>query len=210
MVPLSTWLLFCVACAALAATPGPNLLYLVSRTLAQGRAAGLASLAGTGTGLAFHVIAAALGLSALLATVPAAYDAVRWAGALYLAWLAWQTWRAPAAAISAGPAPRAVPMGRLYRDGLVTGVLNPKVALFQLALFPQFVDPAHGSVLGQSLVLGATQLVIVTSFDACCVLAAAGVRRWLDARPGFERGSKRVMAGIFAALAARLALDTRG
>jgi len=101
-------------------------------------------------------------------------------------------------------------MGRLYRDGVVTGVLNPKVALFQLALFPQFVDPAHGSVLGQSLVLGATQLVIVTSFDACCVLAAAGVRRWLDARPGFERGSRRVMAGIFAALAARLALDTRG
>jgi len=209
MVSLSTWLLFCVASAALAATPGPNLLYLVSRTLTQGRAAGLASLAGTGTGLAFHIIAAALGLSALLATVPAAYDAVRWAGALYLAWLAWQTWRAPATAIAAGPVPRTVPMGRLYRDGVVTGVLNPKVALFQLALFPQFVDPAHGSVLGQSLVLGATQLVIVSAFDTCCVLAAAGVRRWLDARPGFERWSKRVMAGIFAALAARLALDTR-
>ena len=210
MVPLSTWLLFCVASAALAATPGPNLLYLVSRTLAQGRAAGLASLAGTGTGLAFHVVAAALGLSALLATVPAAYDALRWAGALYLAWLAWQTWHAPPTAIAGGPAPGAVPMGKLYRDGVVTGVLNPKVALFQLALFPQFVDPALGSVLGQSLVLGATQLVIVSSFDACCVLAAAGVRRWLDTRPGFERGSKRVMAGIFAALAARLALDARG
>jgi threonine/homoserine/homoserine lactone efflux protein len=210
VVPASTWLLFCVACAALAATPGPNLLYLVSRTLVQGRAAGLVSLAGTATGLAFHIIAAALGLSALLATVPAAYDAVRWAGAVYLAWLAWQTWRAPATAGPAAAAPRAVPMRRLYRDGVLTGVLNPKVALFQLALFPQFVDPALGSVLGQSLVLGATQLAIVSAFDTCCVLAAVGVRRWLDARPGFDRWSKRVMAGIFAALAVRLAVDTRG
>ncbi len=209
MVPLSTWLLFCVACAALAATPGPNLLYLVSRTLVQGRGAGFASLAGTGTGLAFHVLAAALGLSALLATVPAAYDAVRWAGAAYLAWLAWQTWRAPQPMAGAGPAPAPAPMLRLYRDGVLTGILNPKVALFQLALFPQFVDPAHGSVLGQSLVLGATQLVIVSAFDACCVLAAVGVRSWLDTRPGFARVSKRVLAGIFGALALRLALDDR-
>ena len=210
MVPLSTWLLFCVACGALAATPGPNLLYLVSRTLVQGRAAGFASQAGTATGLAFHILAAALGLSALLATVPAAYDVVRWAGALYLAWLAWQTWHAPAPAGPANAATRAVPMRRLYRDGVATGILNPKVALFQLALFPQFVDPAQGSVLGQSLVLGATQIVIVSSFDACCVLAASSVRAWLGARPAFGRWSKRVLAGIFGALAARLALDTRG
>jgi threonine/homoserine/homoserine lactone efflux protein len=207
MVPLATWLLFCIACAALAATPGPNLLYLVSRTLVQGRAAGLVSLAGTETGLAVHVVAAALGLSALLATVPAAYEAVRWAGAAYLAWLAWQTWRAPTS--TAATAPASAPISRLYRDGVVTGVLNPKVALFQLALFPQFVDPAHGSVLAQSLVLGATELAIVFAFDASCVLAAAGVRSWLDTRPGFSRGAKRVLAGIFAALALRLALEER-
>lgn len=205
MVALGTWLLFCVACAALAVTPGPNLLYLVSRTLVQGRTAGFASLAGTGTGLALHVVAAALGLSALLAAVPAAYDAVRWAGALYLAWLAWQTWRAPPAKVSAAAAGGS--MRRLYRDGVVTGILNPKVALFQLALFPQFVDPAHGSVLAQSLVLGATEVVIVAAWDASCVLAAAGVRRWLDARPAFSRGSKRVLAGVFGALALRLALE---
>ncbi len=207
MVPLATWLVFCVACAALAVTPGPNLLYLVSRTLVQGRAAGLVSLAGTETGLAVHVLAAALGLSALLATVPAAYEAVRWAGAVYLAWLAWQTWRAPTATASAQPA--ASSMRRLYRDGVVTGVLNPKVALFQLALFPQFVDPAQGSLLAQSLVLGVSELAIVFVFDASCVLAAARVRAWLDARPGFSRGSKRVLAGVFAALALRLALDDR-
>ncbi len=207
MVPAASWLLFCVACAALAATPGPNLLYLLSRTLVQGRPAGLVSLAGTETGLAVHVLAAALGLSALLAAVPAAYEAVRWAGAGYLAWLAWQTWRAPTATTNGAPPP--APMWRLYRDGVVTGVLNPKVALFQLALFPQFVDPAHGSVLAQSLVLGATELAIVFMFDASCVLAAAGVRSWLDTRPGFSRWSKRALSGIFAALAVRLALEER-
>src|SRR4029450_6877 len=115
------------------------------------------------------------------------------AGAAYLAWLAWQTWRAPMATASAAPA--AASMRRLYRDGVVTGVLNPKVALFQLALFPQFVDPAQGSVLAQSLVLGVTELAIVFVFDVSCVLAAASVRAWLHPRPGFSRWSKRGRAG---------------
>ena len=88
MVPLNTWLLFCAAAIALAATPGPNLLYLLSRTLVQGRRAGFVSLAGTTSGLAVHVLAAAFGLSALIAAVPMAYDVVRWAGAIYLAFLA--------------------------------------------------------------------------------------------------------------------------
>src|SRR6185312_7264770 len=94
---LETWLVFCLACVALAATPGPNMLFLVSRTLAQGRAAGFVSLAGTSAGFALHALAAALGLSALLAAVPLAYEVVRWAGAIYLAWLALITWRASAA-----------------------------------------------------------------------------------------------------------------
>ncbi len=207
MIAFDTWLLFCVACVALAATPGPNLLYLVSRTLVQGRAAGFVSLAGTETGLAFHVVAAALGLSALLATVPAAFEAIRWAGAAYLAWLAWQTWRA--APKTADPTPARAPVARLYRDGALTGILNPKVALFQLALFPQFVDPVAGSVLAQSLVLGATQLVIVAAFDALCVLAASGVRGFFGAHPAWSTWSKRALAGIFAGLAVRLALEER-
>lgn len=207
MIALDTWLLFSAACTALAITPGPNLVYLVSRTLAQGRAAGLVSLAGTSTGLAFHVVAAALGISALLATVPLAYEVARWAGAAYLAWLAWQAW---AAAPPAADAPLA-PLGhmRLWRDGAATGILNPKVALFQLALFPQFVDPALGSVLVQSLALGATQLVIVAVFDALSVLAASRVRHWLGERPSWTRWSRRVLAGVFGALAARLLLEER-
>src|SRR6478672_4319032 len=106
MIPLESWLLFCLACAALAATPGPNMLYLVSRTLAQGRAAGFVSLAGTSTGFALHAVAAALGLTALLAAVPVAFEVVRVAGALYLAWLAIVTWRASGDADPRVTAPR--------------------------------------------------------------------------------------------------------
>lgn len=208
MIPLDTWLLFCLACAALAATPGPNMLFLVSRTLAQGRGAGFVSLAGTSSGFALHALAAAFGLSALLAAVPLAFDVVKWAGAIYLAWLAIQMWRASDEPEAAVAAPRATRRA-MYRQGLLTAVLNPKVAVFQLALFPQFVDPARGSVLLQSLVLAITQLVIVVAGDSACVFAATGARRWFGARPGWERWSKRALAGVFGALAARLAFQSR-
>ena len=208
MVPLSTWLVFVVACVALVATPGPNVLYLVSRTLTQGRTAGFVSLAGTSSGSLFHVLAAAFGLSAILAAVPMAYDTIRIAGAVYLAWLAWTTWRAPDVVPMANGS-SSVPTARLFRDGMVTAILNPKVAMFQLALFPQFVDPALGSVLAQSLVLGATQIVIAVLGDSVFVFAANGVRRFFVSRPGWNLWSKRALAGVFAALAARLALDER-
>jgi threonine/homoserine/homoserine lactone efflux protein len=208
MIALDTWLLFCLASLALAATPGPNMLFLVSRTLAQGRGAGFVSLAGTSSGFALHAIAAALGLSALLAAVPLAYEVVRWAGAVYLAWLAIATWRSGDARADSVTAPHAAP-SQMFRQGLLTSVLNPKVAVFQLALFPQFVDPARGSVLLQSLVLAVTQLVIVVLGDLVCVFAATGVRRAFAGRPAWGRWSKRALAGVFAALAARLALQAR-
>ena len=208
MISFDTWLLFCVACVALAATPGPNMLFLVSRTLAQGRAAGFVSLAGTSSGFALHALAAALGLSALLAAVPLAFEVVKWAGAIYLAWLAVVMWRASDEPEATVAAPHSTPRA-MYRQGMLTAVLNPKVAVFQLALFPQFVDPARGSVLLQSLVLAVTQLVIVVAGDSVCVFAATGARRWFAARPGWGRWSKRALAGVFGALAARLAFQSR-
>lgn len=207
MIALDTWLLFALACVALAATPGPNQLYLVSRTLAQGRAAGLASLAGTASGLALHIAAAALGLSALLAAVPAAYDTLRIAGAAYLLFLAWQAWRAPDDAGAAAPAP--VARGALYREGALIGILNPKVALFQLAFFPQFVDPAQGSVLLQGALLGVTQLAVVLAYDSLLIAAVGTLRSFVGARPGWGRAMRRVLAGVFAGLAVRLLLDAR-
>ena len=205
---LDTWLLFCVACVALVATPGPNVLYLVSRTLAQGRVAGFVSLAGTSTGLGAHALAAAFGLSALLAAVPVAYEVVRWAGAVYLGWLAWTTWRSrDEKTVSGASVPIAA--SQLFRQGLLTAILNPKVALFQLAFFPQFVAPAQGHVLAQSLVLAATQVAIALLGDALFVLAAASMRRFFAGRPGWGRWSKGALAGVFAALAARLAWEER-
>jgi threonine/homoserine/homoserine lactone efflux protein len=208
MIALDTWLLFCLACVALAATPGPNMLFLVSRTLAQGRGAGFVSLAGTSSGFALHAVAAAFGLSALLAAIPLAFEVVKWAGAIYLAWLAIQMWRASDEPEATVAAPHSTPRA-MYRQGLLTAVLNPKVAVFQLALFPQFVDPARGSVLLQSLVLAVTQLVIVVAGDSVCVALATGARRWFATRPGWGLWSKRALAGVFAALAARLAIQSR-
>ena len=207
MIAFDTWLLFVVACVALALTPGPNLLYVVSRTLVQGRPAGFVSLAGTGTGLFFHVLAAAFGLSALLLAVPIAYDAVRVAGACYLGWLAWQTWRSQPSA--AADATAKLPYFTLWRDGAATGILNPKVALFQLALFPQFVDPALGGVLAQSLALGATQLVVISAIDIVWVLAASRARALIGGQRPWGAWSRRVLTGMFAALAARLIVDER-
>ena len=208
MLSLDTWLLFCLACVALVATPGPSIVYLVSRTLAQGRAAGFVSLFGTSTGFAVHALAAAFGLSALLTAVPIAYDAVRWLGAAYLAWLAVATWRARNDA-APDAAPADLPVAQLFRQGLLTALLNPKVALFQLAFFPQFVTPANGSVLVQSLLLAATQLAIVVAGDSLFVIAAASVRRWFSLRPGWGRWTRRALAGVFAALAARLVWQDR-
>ena len=103
----------------------------------------------------------------------------------------------------------AVPPGKLYRQGFMTAILNPKVAMFQLALFPQFVDPSRGSVLAQSLILGATQIVVALVGDMLFILAAVSMRRFFTGRPGWGRWSKRLLATVFGALAARLVLDSR-
>ena len=212
LLALSTWTLFALASFALAATPGPNTLLLVSRTLAQGRAAGWYTLAGTQTGLAFNILMAAFGLTAILAAVPLAYDTIRIAGAVYLLWLAWQTWHASDARAAAGAIPRELVPWRLYRDGAVTGIFNPKVAIFQLALLPQFVDPVRGHVLAQTLVLGLTELLIVAGFDAVTVFMAARVHRWFASGARSERRlrwARRALAGVFGALALRLAFEQR-
>lgn len=206
MPSIDNLLLFCGASVLLVITPGPNLLYLVSRTLCQGRAAGVVSLAGTTTGFWVHIMAAAFGLSAVFAAVPLAYDVVRGAGALYLLWLAVDALRAGGGGWFELRALPALSRWRLYRTGVFTSILNPKVALFYLALFPQFVDPARGSVLVQSLVPGALQIVIAITGDLLFVLAAARVARWLQHRPRWARAQRFVLAGAFTAIAARLAL----
>jgi threonine/homoserine/homoserine lactone efflux protein len=213
MPALDHYARFLAASVLLVLTPGPNLLYLISRTLCQGRKAGLVSLAGTSTGFLVHIVAAALGLSAVFIAVPLAYQILKWAGACYLLWLAWNAIRpVPGEQMAGVFAPRKLPdasASQLFRNGLLTSTLNPKVALFYLALFPQFVQPERGSVLTQSLVLGATQIVIAVIGDLLFVLSAAAMAQWLAQRPAWGRAQRWILSGAFAGIAARLVLDER-
>jgi threonine/homoserine/homoserine lactone efflux protein len=201
--------LFALASILLALSPGPNLLYLVSRTICQGRRAGIVSLAGTSLGLAFHVFAAALGLSAIFLSIPVLYDALRFAGAGYLLWLAWDAVRPGGRGVFA---PRELPRdppGRLFRMGLLTSVLNPKVAMFYLALFPQFIDAARGSVFFQGLVLGLLQITIGVASDLVFVLAAGAITAWLARRPLWSAVQRWALGVVLAGIAVRLAFDSR-
>ena len=209
MPTLQNLALFALASALLALTPGPNLLYLVSRTLCQGRRAGVVSLAGTTLGFVFHVFAAALGLSAIFVTVPVLYDAMRYVGACYLLWLAWDALRPGGRGVFA---PRMLPQDapwRLFRVGLVTSVLNPKVAMFYLALFPQFIDASRGSVFVQGMVLGLVQIAINVASDLVFVLAAGSITSWLARRPLWSALQRWVLGVVLAGIAVRLAFDSR-
>ena len=209
MPTLETLALFAAASVLLALTPGPNLLYLVSRTLCQGRRAGVISLAGTSFGFLFHVLAAALGLSAVFLAVPVLYDLLRYAGAAYLLWLAWSAVRQRSGDLLAARSLPEESSARLFRVGLLTSVLNPKLALFYLALLPQFVDASRGDILGQSLTLGLVQIAIGIVGDFAFVLAAARISRWLARRPLWSTIQRWLLGGVFAAIALKLAFESR-
>ncbi|MEP0940371.1 MAG: LysE family translocator [Rhizobiaceae bacterium] len=213
MPELSTILLFAMACLALNATPGPDMLLVATRSAAQGRLAGLGTYLGIAAGAYCHALALALGLSQLFLAVPGAYDIVRYAGAAYLLFLAWQTVRSKPAGGEANVAQKfqaaPVSFATLFRQGLVTNILNPKVALFFLALFPQFIDPNLGTVALQIMVLATilnctgllvNGLVILAASRGAAALRNGQNQRWA----GF---GKYFTGFVFAGLAARLAFD---
>ena len=202
--------LFIATALVLNATPGVDLLYTVTRTLQFGWRGGVAAALGIATGCAVHALAAALGLAALLATSAWAFVAIKWAGAAYLLWLAWGMLRA--ARTPAGK-PLPLPMDatsalRIYRQGLTTNLLNPKVALFFLALLPQFIDADAASKPLAFLFLGAAFVVNGTLF-LLAVVALAHRARSLGARPSVRRALNLLGASLFAVLAGRLALSYR-
>ncbi|HJW50981.1 MAG TPA: LysE family translocator [Burkholderiaceae bacterium] len=200
--------LFAFAVLLLALTPGPVWIYLISRTLTQGRRAGYFSLIGVTAGVLVHLLAAAIGLSALLLAVPAAFDAIKLAGAGYLLWLAWNTLRG--AGFSFTPQPLdPVPDRVLLSQSLTASVINPKVAVFYLSLFPQFVDPASGSVLLQSLALGIVHITVSTLVDGSLVTVAGALSSWLAQRPSWLRVQRWLLGTAFGALAVWLALTPR-
>ena len=209
MLPLSELLFFALAALVLVLTPGPNMIYCVSRALCQGRAAGLLSLAGVLLGFVVHLMAASLGLTALLLAVPFAFDAIRLAGAAYLLWLAWQAVKPGGTApFQARDLPQDKP-GKLFAMGFVTNVLNPKVAMFYLSFFPQFLHPEKGSVLLQSLQLGAIQIGVSGGVNALLIFCAGGLTAFLSRSEGWLRAQRWVMGSVLALLALRIAVPDR-
>ncbi|WP_077060908.1 LysE family translocator [Streptomyces sp. MP131-18] len=189
-------------------TPGPNMIYLVSRSITQGRSAGLVSLGGVALGFLIYLTAANLGLSAVFTVVPGLYLAVKLAGAGYLAWLAWQALRPGGAAVFARQELPGESSRRLFTMGLMTCLLNPKIALMYLSLIPQFVDPEAGNAMAQGFLLGSVQVIIGVAVNGTFVLAAGTIAAFLARRPGWLRAQRYVMGTVLATLAAHLALDT--
>jgi threonine/homoserine/homoserine lactone efflux protein len=190
-------------------TPGPNMMYLVSRSICQGRKAGLISLGGVGLGFLVYMLAAALGITALLFAVPFAYDALRFAGAAYLLHLAWQALK------PGGRSPfqvRNLPADsprRLLAMGFLTNLLNPKAAMLYLSLLPQFIDPSRSSVLTQSLILGAVQIGISLSVNAVIAAAAGTIASFLGSRPTWMVLQRWLMGTVLGGLGLRMAFESR-
>jgi threonine/homoserine/homoserine lactone efflux protein len=200
---------FALVSLGMVLTPGPNMIYLISRSITQGSMAGMISLGGVALGFVFYMLCAAFGITALLFAVPYAYDALRLGGAAYLLWLAWQALK------PGGRSPFQVKQlkvdgpRKLFAMGFLTNLLNPKIAMLYLALLPQFIDPNVGSILTQSLALGATQIVISVSVNALIALAAGSIALFLGARPTWLLVQRWLMGTMLAGLALRMALETR-
>ena len=209
MPPTASLLAFALVSLGMVLTPGPNMIYLVSRSITQGRTAGIISLGGVALGFVVYMLSAAFGITALLLAVPFAYDALRLAGAAYLLYLAWQAvkpgGRSPFQVRKlAVDSPR-----KLFAMGFITNLLNPKIAMLYLALLPQFIDPAAGSVLTQSVALGAIQIAISISVNALIAMAAGTIALFLATRPSWALLQRYLMGTVLAGLAVRMAFEAR-
>ncbi|CZT36050.1 LysE family translocator [Rhizobium sp. 9140] len=200
---------FTLIALGMALTPGPNMVYLVSRSICQGPAAGLVSLGGVALGFVVYMLCAAFGLTALMLAVPYAYDALRFAGAIYLLWLAWQAVR-PGGGLpfQVRNLPKDSPR-KLFLMGFATSVLNPKIAVMYLSLLPQFIHPANGSVLVQALVLGSVQIVVSVAVNAMMSFSAGSISTFLTAKPSFATVQRWIMGTVLAGLALRMATEAR-
>lgn len=202
-------LAFALVALGLVITPGPNMIYLVSRSICQGRAAGWISLAGVALGFVVWMLCAAFGITALALAVPYAYDALKIGGAAYLVYLAWQAvkpgGRSPFQVKDLPPdSPR-----KLFMMGLATNLLNPKAAVLYVSLLPQFVSPAHGPVLTQLVALGATQIAVSVTVNAIIVAMAGSIATFLATRPGWAVVQRWLMATVLGGLAMRMATEAR-
>jgi threonine/homoserine/homoserine lactone efflux protein len=204
----TTLLLFVLAGSVLVAIPGPNHIYIVTRGLSQGRAAGLASAVGVETGTLVYIAAAAAGLAALIASSALAFDAVRYLGAAYLIYLGIRALlRYQPPRLQAPAAPQS--LRRVYLEGMLVNLLNPKVALFFVAFLPQFIDPHRGPVPAQIVVLGLIMATIGMASDVLYAMASGTLGGWIGRRPAFVRRQRYLTGGTYLALGVVAALTGR-
>ncbi|GAA3251911.1 LysE family translocator [Nonomuraea helvata] len=188
-------------------TPGPNMVYLISRSITQGRRAGLISLTGVVLGFTLYLTATCLGLTAIFAYVPVAYTVLKLAGAGYLLWLAWNALK-PGGTSAFQPRDLEPERPRkLFGMGLLTCLLNPKIAILYLSLLPQFIDPAMGHVLLQSLALGSVQIVVATTVNALIAISAGALAAFLARRPLWLRVQRYVTGTVLGVFAVHMATD---
>lgn len=188
-------------------TPGPNMAYLAALSLAQGRHVGFAAVAGIALGLSVYGVAAALGLGTVIANSRFLYDALRWAGVLYLLWLAWEAWAAEREVSPAAFANHVLSPGIAFRRGLVTNLLNPKAAVFYVAVLPEFIRISQGSVMSQTLLLSAIYVAIATFIHVVIVVLANHLQSTIKT-PKTRRTMRRVLAVLLAGIAIWFAVST--
>lgn len=209
MVPLSSVAGVAMVALGMVITPGPNMVHLASRSISQGRRAGLLSLAGVAVGFVAYLSAAAAGLSALFRAVPATYATVRIAGACYLAYLAFQMLRPGGRSPFEARALRPQSSTRLFSLGLFTALLNPKIALMYAALIPQFIHAGRIPGWQQFLELGGTQIVVSILVNTAIVLVAARVASFLTTHPRVLLGQRVVAGSVLAGFAVKMAISRR-
>ena len=202
--------LFAAAAMLLLLTPGPAVLYIVARSIEQGRLAGLVSVCGITTGTLVHVLAAALGLSAVLASSAVAFGVVKYAGAAYLIYIGARRILGRSEAPAARIALARRSLGRLYRDGFIVNLLNPKTALFFLAFLPQFVDPARGAAAVQIAFLGLLFALMGLVSDGLYALAAGSAGRWVRRNSRALRWERYITGGVFIGLGVTAAIAGNG
>ncbi|MEU2867590.1 LysE family translocator [Streptomyces olivoreticuli] len=205
MVSLHAFLGIAAVELGMVLTPGPNMMYLVSRSVTQGRRAGLVSLLGVAVGFFVYLLAAVAGIATLFALVPAVYTTVKLAGAGYLAYLAWKALKpGGVSAFDPQPLPPDRPR-KLFTMGLVTNLLNPKIAILFISVLPQFVEPGHGSVALQSLLLGLTLITIAITVNGLIAMSAGSIAGFLKQRPRWLRTQRYFMGTMLAGISLRVA-----
>jgi threonine/homoserine/homoserine lactone efflux protein len=188
-------------------TPGPNMMYLVSRSISQGRAAGLISLAGTGVGFVVYMTMSNVGLAVVFVAVPWLFIGFKAAGAAYLGYLAWQALKPGGRGMFETRQLERDSPAKLFRMGLITNLLNPKAVIMYLALIPQFIDPHRGHTSAQGFILGGMQIVVSLTVNALIVVAAGAIAGFIKRRPTWATWQRRITGTMLGAVAILLARE---